>query len=132
MDKNIQDAASVRWTVTDPLGKKITLYNFTFVNHIVSDHESKDAANRAAIEEQAKYSIVAPRFIIKDRKYEGRRKYLDLVDVPEVDEEKISSFTVIVDENDAVVTWIPKRSLREGVKKEEKIYDARMAAQTRL
>lgn len=127
-----QNQANVRWAVTDPLGNKIKLYDFTFVNHIVSDHESKDAANRAAIEEHAKFSITVPRFIIKDCKYEGRRKYLDLVDVPESEEDKIRSFTVIVDENDAIVTWIPKRSLNEGVKKEEKIYDARMVAQARL
>lgn len=123
---------TIRWSVTDPLGTKISLYDCTFVNHIVSDHESKDAANRAAIEQHAQFSLEHPRFIIKDRKYEGRRKYLDLVDVPEDAEDKIRSFTVIVDENDAIVTWIPKRSLNEGVKKGEKIYDARMAAQARL
>ncbi|MBR1579605.1 MAG: hypothetical protein IJ668_03820 [Selenomonadaceae bacterium] len=132
MDENLQSETSVRWAVTDPLGKKIMLYDFTFENHIVSDHESKDAANRAAIEAHAQYSIANPRFIIRDRKYEGRRKYLDLVDVPENVEDKIRSFTIIVDENDAVVTWIPKRSLNEGATKGEKIYDARMAAQTRL
>ena len=131
-EENMQEEPSVRWSVTDPLGNEITLYDFTFVNHIISDHDSKDAANRAAIEEQARFSIAVPRFIIKDRKYVGRLKYLDLVDVPEIDEDKIRSFTVIVDENNAVVTWIPKRSLNEGVTKEEKIYDARMVAQTRL
>lgn len=135
MDENIQDAASVRWAVTDPLGKKIILYDRTYISHIINDHLSKDAANRAAIEQQVQYSITEPRFVIKDREHAGRLKYLDLVDVPERDEDKIKTLTVIVDTDvtpHKVLTWIPKRSINEGVKKGEKIYDARMVARARL
>ena len=125
----------IRWSVTDPLGKTFVLYERTFIAHIISDHESKDAANRAAIEQQVQFSIAHPRFVITDRNHEGRLKYLDLVDVPDVDEDKIKTLTIIVDTNvtpHKVLTWIPKRSINEGVKKGERIYDARMAAQSDL
>ncbi len=135
MNGNNQLENSIRWSAVDPLGRKIVLYDRTFVSHIISDHESKDAANRAAIEQQVQFSIAKPRFVIKDRSHEGRLKYLDLVDVPEVDEDKIKTLTIIVDTNvtpHKVLTWIPKRSINEGVKKGERIYDARMADKARL
>ena len=123
---------NIRWMVTDPLGKKISLYENQFIRHIIGDHKEKDANKRAVIENQAKYSIIAPRFVIADRKYAGNRKYLDLVDVPEEEESKIRTLTVVVSENDEVITWIPKRSINEGFIKGEEIYDARMVAQARL
>ena len=123
---------NIRWTVTDPIGKTIVLKKNTFNEHIRDDHATKDAANRAAIEEQVKFTLHSPRFVVKDRKYAGNRKYLDLVDVPEEAESRVRTLTVIVDENDEVITWIPKRSINEGFTKGEEIYDARVAAEAGL
>ena len=134
MEENIQSETSVRWAVTDPLGNEIVLKSKTFEKHIKDDHESKDAANRAAIEEQVKYTLSSPRFIIKTP-LEGRIKCLDLVDVPDVEEMKIKTLAIVVENTKRpfeVVTWMPRRSINEGFKKGEEIYDARMAAKTDL
>ena len=117
---------NIRRTVIDPLGKAISLYENQFIRHIIGDHEEKDAFNRAIVERQAKNSIIKPRFIVKDQNYEGRRKYLDLVDVPEGDGIKIKSLTVVVDDNDRVVTWILKRTITDFLPKGDMFYDSQM------
>ena len=116
----------IRWIVTDPLGNDIILKEQTFTEHIQDDHQVKDSANRAAVEEQVKYTIQCPRFIIKNG-IEGRFKYLDLVDIIEGDIIKIKTLTVVVDYNNsnAVVTWMIKRSINYSTDEGEIIYDAR-------
>ena len=123
----------IRWIVTDPLGNDIILKEQTFIEHIQGDHQGKDSANRAAVEEQAKFTLTSPRFIIKNHQ-EGRRKYLDLVDMPEGKDFNIRTLTIIVDGDNEVVTWIPKRSINDSVKTEEggMIYDKRMAVKTNI
>ena len=134
MEDNQQAEASVRWSVTDPLGNKIVLKDKTFEKHIKDDHALKDAVNRAAIEEQVKYTLTSPRFIVKTP-LEGRVKYLDLVAVPEDNIIKIKTLAIVVENNKCpfeVVTWMPRRSINEGFKKGEEIYDARMVEETDL
>ena len=124
MEENMQ--ANIRWTVTDPLGNAVILYEERFARHLIADHKAKDAGNRASVEKQVQKSIANPRFIINDQNYEGRRKYLDLVDVPEGDGFKIKTLTIVVENNHKVVTWILKRNINEFVPKEEIIYDSQM------
>ncbi len=71
-------------------------------------------------------SIVAPRFIIKDQRNSGRRKYLDLVDVPDETGVKIKTLTIVVDDKNEVVTWILKRNINELVPEGGMIYDAQV------
>ena len=84
-------------------------------------NQDKDASNRAAVEAQAKFTLISPRFIIKNHQ-EGRRKYLDLVDMPEGKNFNIWTLTVIVDVDN------------ESVKPEEggMLYDKRMAAKSNI
>ena len=126
MEENQNEEASVRWSVTDPLGNEVFLNEDRFTRHLIGDHEAKDALNRSLVENQVQKSIAAPRFIINDQNYEGRRKYLDLVDVPEGEGIKIKTLTIVVEENHKVVTWILKRNINEFVPKEEIIYDSQM------
>ena len=118
----------IRWKVTDPLGNEVVLYELTFVKHVRADHATKDAENRAAIEEQVKYTIKSPRFIIKD-KIDGRIKYLDLVDVPEINIKRYRTLAIIVDTNinpNKIITWFARRAINEDA--EESIYDARICS----
>ena len=124
MEENMQ--ANIRWTVTDPLGKTIVLIEEQFIKHIIGDHENKDALNRAKIERQVQKSIVDPRFIIKDQRNIDRRKYLDLVDIPYEAGVQIRTLTIVVDDNNEVVTWILKRNINEDVFEGGMIYDAQM------
>ena len=124
MEENMQ--ANIRWTVTDPLGKTIVLIEDQFIKHIIGDHENKDALNRAKIERQVQKSIAAPRFIIKDQRNIDRRKYLDLVDIPYEAGVQIRTLTIVVDDNNEVVTWILKRNINEDVFEGGMIYDAQM------
>lgn len=124
MEENMQN--NIRWTVTDPLGKKIILIEEQFIKHIIGDHENKDAVNRAKIERQMQKSIVDPRFIIKDQRNIDRRKYLDLVDIPYEAGVQIITLTIVVDDNNEVVTWILKRNINEDVVEGGMIYDAQM------
>ena len=123
----------IRWRVTDPLGNDIILKEQTYTEHIQGDHQVRDSANRAAVEAQAKFTLTSPRFIIKNHQ-EGRRKYLDLVDMPEGENFNNRTLTVIVDGDNEVVTWIPKRSINDSVRTEEggMIYDKRMAVKTNI
>ncbi|MBR1397753.1 MAG: hypothetical protein IJ563_09515 [Selenomonadaceae bacterium] len=118
----------IRWKVTDPLGNEIVLYEKNFADHIKGDHSSKDAEARASIEEQAKFSIQSPRFIIKNA-IKGRRKYLDLVDVPQDSIKKYRTLTIVVDFNVRpceVITWFARRSMNFEGTDEELIYDVRI------
>ena len=124
MEENMP--ANIRWMVTDPLGKTIVLIEEQFIKHIIGDHENKDALNRAKIERQVQKSIAAPRFIIKDQRNIDRRKYLDLVDIPYDAGVKIRTLTIVVDDNNEVVTWILKRNINEDVVEGGMIYDAQM------
>ena len=117
----------IRWKVTDPLGNEIVLYEQRLSGHIRKEHDMKDAENREAIEEQVKFSIQMPRFIIKDE-IEGRFKYLDLVDVSKNSIKHYRALTVIVDFNVKpykVVTWFANRSIHYKGTDEELIYDER-------
>ena len=125
-DEIMQAEPNIRWSVVDPLGNEVILYEARFTRHLIGDHEDKDALNRSLVEKQVQKSIAAPRFIINDLNYEGRRKYLDLVDVPEGEGIKIKTLTIVVEENHKVVTWILKRNINEFVPKEEIIYDSQM------
>ena len=126
MEDNQQAEASVRWSVTDPLGNKVILIEEQFIEHIIDAHESKDAINRAMIERQVRKSIAAPRFIIKDQRNVDRRKYLDLVDVSNEAGTQIKTLAIVVDDNNEVVTWILKRNINEFVVEGGMIYDAQM------
>ena len=116
----------IRWKVTDPLGNEIILKEKTFVRHILGDHADKDALVRASIEEDVKYALEKPRFVIKDQKNPGRWKYLNLVLVT-VDERKLKPLGIIVEVTTKpfmVVTWYARRVMDESVGDGGMIYDA--------
>ena len=117
----------IRWKVTDPLGNEIVLRNITFIRHIVGDHADKDAAIRMSIENQVKYTLSNPRFIIKDRQHADRWKYMDLALVPLSDTKKLKSVGIIVEVETKpfkIVTWYARRVVDEPVGDGGMIYDA--------
>ena len=106
---------NIRWKVTDPLGNEICLSEENFKYHIIGMHEQSDAKVRETLEEQVKYSLQHPRFIVKHEKIEGRRVYLDLTDVVIEDSINIRPLFVVVEASSEVVTWFAKRTINVSV-----------------
>lgn len=118
---------NIRWKVTDPLGNEIYLSEENFVYHIIGMHDQNDAKIRQKLEEQVKYSIQNPRLIVKHEAIEGRRIYLDLVDISNENTISIRPLFVVVEENGEVVTWFAKRTVNVNVSKNGGIiYDKRI------
>ena len=118
---------NIRWKVTDPLGNEIYLDEENFFYHIIGMHDSNDAKIRSGLEEQVKYSLQYPRFIVKHEKIAGRRVYLDLVDIFNKDMISIRPLFVVVEENGEVVTWFAKRTVNVNVQEDGGIiYDRRI------
>ena len=118
---------NIRWKVTDPLGNEIYLDEENFFYHIIGMHDSNDAKIRSGLEEQVKYSLQSPRFIVKHEKIAGRRVYLDLVDIFNKDMISIRPLFVVVEENGEVVTWFAKRTVNVNVQEDGGIiYDRRI------
>ncbi|MBR1728290.1 MAG: hypothetical protein IJ728_02060 [Selenomonadaceae bacterium] len=116
----------IRWKVTDPLGNEIVLYKDTFVEHIIGDHANKDAEVRRLIEDQVKFVLQSPYFIIKDQKNPNRWKYLGLVEVPQEDQ-KIKTVGIIIEiekEPFNIITWYARRVMDELVINGGMIYAA--------
>ena len=118
---------NIRWKVIDPLGRKIFLSEKNFFTHIVGMHVERDAKAREMIEEQVKYSVKDPRFIVKDKNIEGRQVYLDLVDIVNDDSISIRPLFVVVEASGEIVTWFAKRTINVNVPKDGGIvYDKRL------
>lgn len=116
----------IRWRVTDPLGNDIVLYKDTFVEHIMGHHADKDAEVRMLIEDQVKFVLESPYFIIRDQKNTNRWKYLGLVEVPQ-ENRKLKTVGIIVEvEKDPfnIVTWYARRVMDELVIDGGMIYNA--------
>lgn len=107
---------NIRWKVTDPLGNEIFLSEGNFSYHIIAWHADKDAAVRKSLEEHVKYALEHPRFIVKAQNFEGRRVYLDFVDIFNEDSISIRPLFVVVEENNEVVTWFAKRTVNLNIK----------------
>ena len=123
------DENEIRWKVTDPLGNEIVLREIDMNDHIISDHADKDAAIRVAIEDEVKYTLQHPRFILKDKKFVNRWRYFDLAAVPFGEDQKLKGVGIIVEVEIRpfrVVTWYARRLIDEPYKDEELIYDARV------
>lgn len=117
----------IRWKVTDPLGNEIFLAEDNFRYHIIGTHLEKDAQAREKLEEQVKYCLHHPRFIVKDNTNEARRVYLDLADVLTEGLINIRPLFVVVEESNEVVTWFAKRTI--NIRMQDKggiIYDRRI------
>ena len=124
----------IRWKVTDPLGNEIVLYKDTFEEHIIGDHAEKDAIVRASIEEDVKFTLQNPRYIIEDLKHPGRWKYLDVVAIP-IGEHKIKTVGIIVEVQKTpfmIVTWYARRVMDEPYTNEGMIYDERLKRTSNL
>ena len=118
---------NVRWKVTDPLGNEIFLSEENFFYHINGWHEANDAKIRMRLEEQVKFTIENPRFIVKAQKFEGRRVYLDLVDIFNENAISVRPLFVVVETNGEVVTWFAKRTVNVNVQADGGIiYDKRI------
>ena len=116
----------IRWKVTDPLGNEIVLYKDIFTEHIMGDHASKDAEVRRLIEDQVKFVLQSPYFIIRDKNFNDRWKYLGLVEVPQ-EEKKIKTVGIIVEVEKNpfnIVTWYARRVMDELVIDGGMIYNA--------
>lgn len=123
------DENAIRWKVTDPLGNEIILKKATFRHHICGDHDDKDAAIRVAIEDEVQYTLMHPRFILKDRKFINRRRYFNMAVIPFGEDQKLKGVGIIVEVETTpfrVVTWYTRRVIDEPYKDEELIYDARV------
>ena len=118
---------NIRWKVTDPLGKELQLSEKNFRYHVTGMHEEKDAQIREQLEEQVKYALKQPRFIIKDKNIETRKVYLDLVNVQNSETISIRPLCVVVEENGEIVTWFATRTINIKIQTEgEIIYDKRV------
>ena len=117
----------IRWKVTDPLGNEVFLGEENFCYHIVGQHDSKDADVRKSLEDRVKYSLENPRFIVKAPNFEGRRVYLDLVDIFNADSTSIRPIFIVVEANNEVVTWFAKRTVNVNIEEiGGVIYDKRI------
>lgn len=125
----------IRWSVIDPLGNEIVLKESVFIDHVLGEHKTKDADIRASLEEQVKIILQSPRFIIKDRNFPNRRKYLDLVAVTVSGTNKVKTVGIIVEvevEPFVVVTWYARRVMDEPFTNEELIYHAGFQGTSRV
>ncbi len=116
----------IRWKVTDPLGNEIVLKQSIFVRHIMGDHSNKDAEVRSLIEDQVKFVLQYPYFIIKDREFNDRWKYLGLVEIPQ-ENHKIKTVGIIIEVEKNpfnIITWYARRVMDELVIDGGMIYNA--------
>ena len=129
------DENAIRWSVIDPLDNEIVLRSLTFNRHIKGDHDDKDAVIRVAIEDEIKYTLQHPRFILKDKKFLDRWRYFDLAVVPFGVDRKMKGVGIIVEVETSpfqVVTWYSRRVIDEPFKDEELIYDACVQGTSRV
>ena len=118
----------IRWKVTDPLGNEVYLTEDSFQTHVINDHQNADAVVRMSLEENVKYSLQNPRFIVKAEIVEGRRVYLDLADVIRDDMIHVRPLFIVTEADGKVVTWFAKRSVNIKVFTEGGIlYDRRIS-----
>ena len=114
--------------VTDPLGNEIFLSEETFQTHILGDHKDADADVRISLEEQVKFTIEHPRFIVKAQNFEGRRVYLDLSAVIRDEMIHVRPLFIVTEATGKVVTWFAKRSVNIKIPKDGGvIYDKRIS-----
>ena len=118
----------IRWKVTDPLGNEVYLTEDSFQTHVINDRQNADAVVRMSLEENVKYSLQNPRFIVKAEIVEGRRVYLDLADVIRDDMIHVRPLFIVTEADGKVVTWFAKRSVNIKVFTEGGIlYDRRIS-----
>ena len=110
--------SEIRWKVTDPLGNEIYLTEESFQTHIINDHQDADAVIRLELEEQVKFSLQNPCFILKAGNIEGRRIYLDWGIIAREDIIQIRPLFIVTESYGKVVTWFLKRSVNVNVQKE--------------
>ncbi len=105
----------IRWEVEDPQGRQVILKLSTYEEHLIGDHETRDAKIREETEHNAKQAIISPDIIIEDDAL--RHLYYNAIAISENEQShKIKILKVIVDSDrtpNEVVSWIP---LRKGDK----------------
>ena len=105
---------NIRWKVTDPLGNEIHLTEENFFNN----------SGQPQLEPQLKFIVKHPRFVIKHKIGDGRRSYLDLVDLIQGDAVTIRAVEIVVD-GGKIVTWFVRRTINDVLDKGDVIYDER-------
>lgn len=117
----------IRWKVSDPLGNEICLTEENFKYHITGTHDDKDAQTRERIEEQVKYSLQNPRFVVRDKDSETRRVYIDFVDILNDDIISIRPLFIVVEKSNEIVTWFAKRTVKINIQENGGVlYDSRL------
>ncbi len=105
----------IRWKVEDPQGRQVILKVTTYEEHVIGDHETRDAKVREETEHNAKQTIISPNIIIEDDA--SRHLYYNAIVISENERpQKVKLLKVVVDSDrnpNEVVTWL---SLRKGEK----------------
>lgn len=122
MDSN--EKIEIRWKVTDPQDRQVVLRQSTYENHIIDDHEQKDAAFRLKMENQAKKTVTNPQIIIAKNQ---RNEYHRMARVPfEEGIEKLKHVKVVVDADrdpNEVVTFIASSKVNDTLEAGSVIYE---------
>lgn len=95
------------WLVDSPLGNKVGLTEYTYIEHILGDHPGEDLRRQAF--DLVPRVVQRPTLIYRDQTHPTRLKYTSQIYLPEVGH---LQYLVVVVEGatnpNKVITWIPK------------------------
>lgn len=112
-----------KWSVTDPLGRVISLTKETLEGHVKNDHQPEDALMREALEESVKETIKNPDLILTDKEHPATREnYIKFSVIDLCDGELSAKICNAVTEDNYVVTWMPMNKFKRHFTENEIIY----------
>lgn len=117
---------------TDILGNNIVLWNYTYINHILGEPDSKD--NRHYLDNPHNKSRIVsalkkPNFILEDKKHKNRLEFLTLTDINHSGIIKIQGLSIIAEESKSIeksleiVTIMPKSRISVDIQDRKVFYN---------
>lgn len=130
--EKIQNEDRIILNAIDPNGLNITLWEHTFLYHILSSHngnDSRDYLNSDHNMARIISSINNPNYILIDKSNEDRLEYVTLTDIENNGITRLKSLSIITEESKTIensyeiVTIVPKSSASMDITNRSVVYN---------